>query len=337
MADPNDPDTLNLTPVAQGLVGAGTTAGANAAQLAAYQAIIQNLQNRFNDYSNVGPAGYRNITAQKLGASQLGSIPQDAQAQEQQQAAISQLNDISNRGGLNLSDMAALNQVQQSLNQNNSARANATANQYAARGELGSGQQMAMDLANNQNAATNANNAGTSAAAQAQARASQAVLQSAQASRTMQNDQYARQAAAANANDAIAQHNANYATDAGKYNNSIAGQAYQDTLSKLSGENQVTGQLNQALLGQGGQTAAGITAQGNIGNSLIGALGKAGGKLGGGGSSTGGVPDPGTTADTNGTRGGPGDLTGGQTDTNDPTTGATTSLLTDDGFEDFPG
>lgn len=328
----DDSDLNDLTNALQTGAGVGGSLAANGITQAAYASMLQNLQNRFNDYANLGPAGYKNITAQQLGPSQLGSIAPNAQDEAQQQEAISELQDIQNRGGLNLSDQAALDQIQAQLNQNNSARANATANQYAARGELGSGAQMAMDLANNQNAATTANAAGQSAAAQAQQRAMQAVLQKAQASRTMENDQYARQAAAASANDAIAQHNANYATDAGKYNNTLAGQSFQDQLSKLKGETTLTGDLNNTLLGSANGNANTVKGLAQGGSNLLGGLGSGGssGGSGGSGSSTDSGDDGGTGAGYGG---------GGST-VNDPGgVGQTaqdvgTNPETDDGFDD---
>lgn len=251
----------------------GTNNSANAVTQAAYAAIIKNLQDRFGDYKNLSPADYQSITAQKLGPSDLGSIPTDAQSRASQQAAIAQLDDIAKSGGLDLSDMNALNEVQSNLNRNNSAREQGLANQYAARGQLGSGAQLAMDLANQQSATTSANAAGETQAADAQKRAMQAVLSKAQASRTMSQDDYAKKAAAAQANDSINAHNAAFATDASKYNNSLQGQTYNDALAKLTGEGNVTGQLNTALLGSGQQNANTALANGNATNQAIGAGG----------------------------------------------------------------
>jgi hypothetical protein len=294
-------------------IGQAGVNGANAATQKAYAAIIQNLKDRFGDYEKLGPAGYKDITAQQLGPSALAGIQPDAQARGDEQQAIAQLGDISNRGGLDLADMNALNQIQQNLGRNNAARQNSLSNQFAARGQLGSGAQLAMELAGNQNAAMNANQAGESQAAQAQQRAMQAILQKAQASRTMGNDDYQRKAKAAEAADAIAKYNAGARTGASQYNNTIAGQNFDDSMKKLQGESGLTGSLNAAILGGGQQNANTQLANAQLGGGLIngitqgvGSLAKSLKGIGGGGS--GGNGD---TTDQSGTKltdntGGPG-------------------------------
>lgn len=323
MADETDNLTPLLTELAKYGVGSAGTAGANAAVQAAYQAIIKNLQDRFNDYDNLQAPTYNNITAQQLGPSALSGITPDAQARIDEQAAIAQLDDIAKSGGLTLVDRQALNRLEQQLSRGNSARNAGLANQYAARGQLGSGAQLAMSLANQQSAAQNANDRGEGIAAQAQQRAMQAILNKGSQSRAMSNDDYARKKAAAEAADSIAKYNASMRTDANKYNNTLAGQSYDDQLKKLLGENTVTKSLNDALLGTGTQNANAIAAQTGDTNALIGALGSSATSLakaakgafgsGSGGGSGGGDTNPDVTGD----RGGASDLTGGHTDTED--------------------
>jgi len=299
MAD--DTDSTDLNALMQ-LIDNGAQAGlnyaggqqANAITQAAYQAVLGNLQKRFNDYDKLNPAAYKDIAAQQLGPSSLAGIQPDAQARTQEEAAISQLQDIADRGGLSLADMQALNEVQANLNRNNSARQAGLANQYAARGQLGSGAQLAMDLANQQNAAQSANQQGESAAAQAQQRAMQAILQKAQASRTMSNDDYQRKLAAAQAADAIAKYNASARTDASKYNNTVAGQSYADQLSKLKGQTALTDSMNGALLGSANANANTTKANAGYGAGLVGTLPSIFKGMGGGG----GGKSSGSTAET---------------------------------------
>jgi hypothetical protein len=310
-------DTLDPTQLAQLGLGGITTAQANQAQLQAYMQVLKNLQGELGDYQKLSPGDYQKLEAQQLGPSALTNIQPNAQSRTDEQAAISQLGDIANSGGLELSDRNALNQLEQTLSRNNSARNNSLANQFAARGQLGSGNQLAMSLANNQNAAMNANQQGENIAADAQKRAMQAVMNKAAASRSMGLDDYNREKAAAEATDSINRFNAGMRTDAGKYNNSLAQQTYEDQLRKLQGETGVMGATNTALLGQGNQQAAGITGLGNIGVAGLGAIGKglkgAGG--GGGGGGSGDPNDPGLDqsgqSDLQGNRGGAADLSGG--------------------------
>ena len=320
MADPTDPNdpTNQLGNVAGAVPGVIGNLAGNQAQMNAYANVLKNLQGEMGDYSKIGPAGYQNLTAQQLGPSALASIQPDAAARGDQQAAISQLGDIANSGGLELSDRNALNQLEQTESRNNAARGNSLANQFAARGQLGGGAQLAMDLAGNQNAATNANQQGESIAAQAQQRAMQAVLNKGAAARSMANDDYARKQAAAQAADSIAAHNASMRTDASKYNNTLAGQNLEDQYKKLQGETGVTTATNNALLGQAGQSAANSVGAGNALGSIVKNLPKGGGS--GGGQDPG--LDSGGTNDLNGNRGGPSDLSGGAAGTGDATDAA---------------
>lgn len=255
----------------------------------AYRQMLENLKQRYAEYDALGPAGYKDITAQQVGPSALENIPQDLQARQDQQASIAALQSLADRGGLSLADMKALNDIQANLNRNNSARQAGLANQFAARGQLGSGAQLSMDLANQQNAAENANNAGESAAAQAQSRALQAILQKGQAARAMSADDYARKAEAARAHDLIEQRNAAARTDASKYNNQLAGQAYEDALAKIRGKTGLTESTNKTLFGSGQARANNTLGQASLTGDLIGqgakGFGSMSGGSGGGGSS----------------------------------------------------
>lgn len=266
-----------------------TNSRANDEMQEAYRQMLANLQERFGDYDKLGKAGYADITAQQLGPSALESIPEDLQARAQQQEAIAALQQLQDNGGLSLADMAALNQIQSNLNRNVLARRKGLANDFAARGQLGSGAQLAMDLAGQQQAAESANQRGESVAAQAQARALQAILQKGQMARGMGQDDYARRADAARARDMIEARNAAARTDASKYNNTLRGQAFEDELAKARGKTQLTGDVNRAVFGRGGQSARTIAAQGSNTNALLDAGGSLFGRLAGsGGGSSGG-------------------------------------------------
>jgi hypothetical protein len=308
-------------------IGGAGTLGANAATQQAYQAVLKNLGDRFGDYSKLQTPGYKNINPAVLGPSALSKIQPDAQSRVDQQAAEAALQNISNSGGLNLADRAALNNQEQILSRNNAARQNSLANQYAARGQLGSGAQLAMDLSNQQNAAQQANQRGESIAAQAQQRAMQAILDKAGIARNMSQDDYARAKAAADATDSINKYNASMSTNAQEQNNKLLEQGYNDQLRKLGGQNQLTGEMNTAILGSGKANANTIAGTAGLGSSLISGISAGGNALKKAGSSGGGgngtdPNDPGLDTsgqnDLAGNRGGAADLSGGETDTEDP-------------------
>jgi hypothetical protein len=239
----------------------------------AYAAMLANLQQRFGDYDALGKAGYSDIEAQQLGDSALGGIQNDPQARLAQQEAMVALSDLAANGGLSLADMQALNEIQRNLNQNNTARQKGLANDFAARGQLGAGAQLAMSLQGQQQAAESANQRGESVAAQAQQRALQAILQKGQMGRAMGNDDYGRKRDAAMARDAIEARNAAARTDASKYNNTLRGQAFDDEISKVHGKTALTDSSNRILFGRGQTNANQTLTNANLVNTGIGAGG----------------------------------------------------------------
>lgn len=255
--------------VGKGVNSFATADKANNQMQEAYAEMLRNLQARFGDYDALGKAGYSDLAPQQLGPSALEGIQNDPAARQAQQEALAALAELAQSGGLNLGDMAALNQVQGNLNRNDTARRKGLANEFAARGQLGSGAQLAMGLQGQQDAAMNANQRAESVAAQAQARAMQALLQKGQTARGMSNDDYQRKRDAALARDAIEARNAAARTDAGKYNNSLRGQAFEDDLAKARGKTQLTGDMNAAVFGRGKQSANTTLGMGSATNGLI--------------------------------------------------------------------
>jgi hypothetical protein len=331
MADETDNlDPLIADLAKYGIGGAGAI-GANAITQQAYQAAIKNLQDRFGDYQKVGTPSYKDIAPERLGASALTKIAPDVGSRVDQQAAEAALQNITNSGGLNLSDRAALNDQESILSRNNAAREKSLANQYAARGQLGSGAQLSMDLANQQNAAENANKHGESIAAQAQQRAMQAILSKAGIARNMSQDDYARARAAAEATDSINRYNASMGTEAQGANNRLREQGYNDQLRKLQGETGLTDSLNNALLGSGkanantiaGASYGGAGLTGDVLTAAAKVAKKAGGSGGGGDNSNNNGSDNQTTEQT---QNDPANLTGGHADTEDPTTAGGTGV-----------
>lgn len=283
-----------IGPLISGIAkGANSSATADSAQGisdAAYAQMLANLRDRMGDYDKLGTAGYKDIAAQQLGPSALEGIQSDLSARAAQQQSIAALQQLADNGGLSLSDMKALNELQGNLNRNDSARRNALSNQYAARGQLGSGAQLAMELQGQQQSAQSANQRGESIAAQAQDRALQAILQKGQVARGMSNDDYSRKSDAAKARDAIEARNAAARTDAGKYNNSLRGQAYEDALAQARGKSGLTDSMNQTIFGQARSQGNTTLAKGGYRNDLIdqGSTLLNKGTSGGGGSSGGG-------------------------------------------------
>lgn len=255
--------------IGKGINSYGTAAGADEEMQEAYRQMLANLKERMGDYDGLGKAGYQDIAPQQVGDTALGGIQVDPSGQLAQQQALAGLQDLIANGGLNLGDRKAINDVNGMLSQGDMSRRKGLANDFAARGQLGAGAQLAMALQGQQSDAMNANDRAESVAAQAQSRALQAMLEKGRMGRGMTNDKYSRDAEAARARDAIEARNAAARTDAGKYNNSLRGQGFEDELAKARGKTQLTGDMNAAVFGQGRQSANTKLGMGSTTNSLI--------------------------------------------------------------------
>ncbi len=237
---------------------------------AAYAQMLQNIQDRMAGLDSMGSAGYTPTEAQQLGPSELGNVHYNAQDEQAQQEALAQLKEISDRGGLTLADRNAVNQLTEQASHATAANQNALANAFAARGQLGSGAQMAMELQGNQQAANTNAQAGENQAAAAEQRAMQAISARGAMGASMGSADYARKADAAKANDIIAQRNAAARTANSEYNNKLKGQAWDDAMSIQKGKTGLTESLNNTIYGRGQSSANTVKANGSIANNLIG-------------------------------------------------------------------
>lgn len=258
-----------ISGVAKGAVDVGTGLAANDQMQGTYAEMLRRLAEREADYDALGTAGYKPVTAEQVGPSALEGIQGDPAARQAQLEAMAALDELAKNGGLSLADLKALNDMQRGLNQNDASRRKGLANEFAARGQLGSGAQLAMAMQGQQDAAQNANQQSESVAAQAQRRALEAILQRGSMGRSMGNDDYARKADAARARDAIEARNAAARMQAQGANNAIAGQNFTDQLAKARGKTDLTNASNQAVFGKGAQQARTTGAMGGYTNKLI--------------------------------------------------------------------
>lgn len=258
-----------LTGVAKGATDIGTGLQANAQTQAALDEMLRNWKERMGDYDAIGDAGYKDVSPVLLGDTALAGIPQDAAGRQAQQEAMAALSELAQNGGLSLGDLKTLNDIQASLSRTDQSRRKGLANDFAARGQLGAGAQLAMALQGQQDAAMQANAAGESAAAQGQARALQALLEKGRMGRTMGNDQYARDAEAAKARDAIAARNAAARMGSMTANNAIAGQRFDDQMAKAHGKTSLTNSMNEAVFNKGAANKNTTKAMGGYANDLI--------------------------------------------------------------------
>lgn len=255
--------------VGSGINSMMTSEEASKISQAAYEQMLAQLRERFGDYDKLGTAGYEQFVPAQLGASALADVAEDPALRLAQQETLAALKEVIDSGGLTLADMKALSDVERRLNQQNMARRKGVTNSFAARGQLGSGVQLAAELDSAQDAAELANQRGEATAAQAQDRRMQALMRRGEFARGMSADDVRRQTEAAQADDFIKRWNASALNDGAKYRNTVRGQAFEDELAKARGKTSLTNSYNEALGGQARDKVNTTTAQGAYRNDLL--------------------------------------------------------------------
>lgn len=255
--------------LASGLNSYATSEEASKISQAAYEEMMRNLSERFGDYDKLGTAGYEALVPALRGRSALEDIQEDPASRLAQEQTLAELKDIIDSGGLSLADMKAMNDIQRNLNQQDAARRKGLANDFAARGQLGAGAQLAMALQGQQDAAESANQRAEATAAQAQDRRMGATMKRGDFARGMSRDAYGRDSNAAQAHDAINRWNADVRNDSQRYNNTVRGQAFEDELSKARGKTSLTNSMNEAVFGKGKDKAGSVETQGKLRNDFI--------------------------------------------------------------------
>lgn len=210
------------------LIGAFAQMGGAAAGQAMSQADRNQARRLFQQmlekYGQIQAPELQDAPAEELGSSALEGLQEDPGLREAEMGGLDTLKQIQDAGGLTLEDKAALNQVLNQTSRREAAGRGAIANDFAARGQLGSGAQLAMSMQNQQDSANRAADAGANTAGAAQKRYFDSVLQRGRLAGDIGNRDYERKAAAARARDSIAAHNAAARTDAARYHNDILNQ-----------------------------------------------------------------------------------------------------------------
>lgn len=160
----------------------------------------------------------------------------DPVLREKQLASMGALDEIIQGGGLNLTDRANLNRIQNDTAQADRGRRDAIRQSMSARGMGGSGLDLLAQLDSSQAATDRQSQAGMDVAGMAQQRALDAIMQSGSLAGNVRNQDFGEQSTVANAKDAITkfnsanqlqtnQFNKGNELDAGKFNASTQNQA----------------------------------------------------------------------------------------------------------------
>lgn len=276
--------TLAVLPLLPGVIGGigdliGGLLGGNAA--AEKEAQRQKLlQQNIDELKALGVPdeqariqALQNIQNIDQGTTEYDKVQEDPQLRQAQIAALAQLQGLANEGGMNLTDKANLANLQgEAAAQERGAR-QAILQNAAARGQSGSGFELAAQLANQQGSATrNANNS-LNVAAQAQARALQAMQQAGSTAGNIRNQDYGQASDKAKAQDIINQFNTANQNQLQQYKfgqqNNLEQQAFQNELQKQN----AIGAQRGVQAGNVGQEANTVRQQGAGVGQGIGELG----------------------------------------------------------------
>lgn len=242
------------------------------------------------------------VTPDQLGPSAVGSMSSDEGSRSKQLAAISELQNIIDQGGLNYSDKASLEEaLGASQNQQHRAQAGVAAD-AASRGQLNSGNRLLMDMNASQQGANAARQTGLAVAGQAQARKLAAIQEAAGLTSQMRGEDWNEQSQANSAKDARDQLNAGAREKAQYYNAGLAQQGFNNAMAKATG----SGNPTNALVGGLENAGNGMRADTAMISNAVGAAGSLYNPKTSGGSTY--TYDPAEQADLNGQRGGYQDL-----------------------------
>ncbi len=208
------------------------------------------------------------------GSTEFSGISVDPSTRAAQMSALSQLQSRT-QDGYNAQDRAAIAQVQGDNAQQEASQRGALQANMQARGAGGSGAELAMQLANQQGAASRNNTAGLQIAAGGRAQALQAIMQSGQLAGQVHDQDYNEQAQRAQAQDKIKQFNTQTGVAAAVQNNQTTNQygAMNSQNRQLAANKEVTrvNDFGQQQFGnQGTVTSAQTGAAVNSANMKIG-------------------------------------------------------------------
>lgn len=193
------------------LIGAGVQAGAGVLgyllSMPDRQKAEQIINSALDEYGQLDVPALEAIVAQEVGPSAMEQIRTDPRLRDAQQAVLDRLERAATEG-LSLEDKVAQNEALRAGSRQESAGRQRIAEDFAARGQLGSGAQLAMQLQNQQGAADRASQVSMQTAANSQRRMYDAMLARGQLAGNLRNQEFGEQERIAQARDAVARYNA---------------------------------------------------------------------------------------------------------------------------------
>lgn len=249
------------------------------------------LQQIYNQLRNEPLPDLQNVNPTQLGDPGMAGVYSDPAQRQQELEVMSNLRNVFSNNGLDLQDRAAMNEALNRASVTGNSARRALASDFASRGQLGSGAQLAMANQTAQNQANTSNQNSLDIAAQGEQRKASALNAYGSDASALRGQDFSEASARAKAQDEANQWNANAAEKANYYNN--GGRQQQDFQNRMGRD---TGAMNAGnnLSGfLGAQQQMGLNAVGNLGSAVAtGAKGVAGSGGSGASGSTGGTANP---------------------------------------------
>lgn len=212
----------------------------------------QQYQAALQDYvGDVDPALLASVPGLESALAGISTDPRFTQAQHQ---SLGSLNEIIQGGGLSQMDKLNFQRAQDQAAQQAARQQSAVTRNMAERGIAGGGAELAQQLAASQGAANRSSDAAQNMAATAQQRALQAIMQRGSLAGDMQQQDFSRQSAIAQARDAMGRWNQQMAQDTAKSNQN----AMNVTAANNQRMRQGVAQDNQGATNQNRQYNAGV-------------------------------------------------------------------------------
>lgn len=231
------------------------------------------LREQLADVRGVALPDLPELQAEQLGASNVGNMRSDESLRSNQLQAIATLQNLIDKGGLDLTDRAALEEAL-SVQSNAAQRARAgVAADAASRGQLNSGSRLVMDMNAAQVGANAARKTGTEVAAQAQQRRLQAIREAAGLSGGLREQDWREKESANRAKDLRDERNAAARERANTYNAGLAQQGFTNAMAKATGQLPSTSAVGNVLGTQAADTRALYSGLGAAMNQAVGAYG----------------------------------------------------------------
>lgn len=246
------------------------------------------LAQQYSDMKGIPLPELEKMTADQLGPSAVGSMQSDQGMRSKQLQAIAELQNVVDKGGLDLNDHAALEESLDTARKQESRARAGVASDAAQRGQLNSGSRLLMDMNAAQSGANTARQTGLQTAGMAQQRRLAAIHDVSADSGALREQDWREAETANRAKDLRDERNAAAREKAQYYNAGLPQQNFSNAMSKA------TGTQPAANAYSGGLGAAATDARGSAAG-IAGVVGAASSGSAYGGVTSNGGADPGGT------------------------------------------